>query len=865
MALDAKKDMEGRIDFAGALLHRQGVPDDSVALSGALTWKGNLDRPAHLKGRLDLEEMVLRQAGWEVHAARPLRMGYSAGGLDVEQLVLETPVGPLQAMGRVGTDSLDLAVVVPALNLEQVIPPMRARGQGHLHLSGTLARPRAQGEVDLRRVYLDTLPVGDVHMRMELGEELEVGVEWQSEEKVQVEARLSAPAKALLGRAASSDSARLEMVAHGAELGALLTYALERPVRGRLDLRGGLALPLVSLDTSLSWRALSGRLVFEGLGVEVEGAADSVRLEMVPGGEIAFAEQGLELNGLQVQVRRYDQDRGIFRPAGSLRLAGSLPKDQPAQVHLEMEELDLAVFDGPEGTAVLRARLGGFAGDLELEADLEVETEDLGRVLGHLRGRREGADLHLNWTTLLEDSLVVRGRLPWDLAQGRLALDQSWLQVHSEGMGLFVFSDQSPYLDHLDGRVSADVRVQGLDSTMTLQGYVGVESLEFALLDIKPVYTLPAGRLEFSGRRGELRDCAGRAQPGYRRLDLSGHLDLESLEDPGFFLRLEAENLACRYEDIETTFRADDIDLDLVLEGALTHSLLRGSAHLTRPRSETVLVVFNAPPVPPPPPALRDEFLENMSLRVLVDIRDLEVDSELAQVKASGGVEVSGTFYKPVFQGDMLIDEGKLFLLNRPFDFQEGRIVLNSLGPTQSILDVAYDPLVLDPELDMKASTQIRAVEPDGSEEDYTVTLTIKGRAQSVAPEFTSTPALDFNGIFNLLAFGSVSTQNYTAALGTAAGQLLSKKVEKVGLDEFTVLPSSTLLDSEPGVPAIRMGKYFDDIPFPLWVRYEATVKQMSWGEVRVEHRLTSYLTLTGSAQSKYDRYGLGIGLKKDF
>jgi hypothetical protein len=39
----------------------------------------------------------------------------------------------------------------------------------------------------------------------------------------------------------------------------------------------------------------------------------------------------------------------------------------------------------------------------------------------------------------------------------------------------------------------------------------------------------------------------------------------------------------------------------------------------------------------------------------------------------------------------------------------------------------------------------------------------------------------------------------------------------------------------------------------------------MSSGEVRIEHKLKSFLTLTGSAQSEYDRYGLGIGLKKEF
>ena len=105
-----------------------------------------------------------------------------------------------------------------------------------------------------------------------------------------------------------------------------------------------------------------------------------------------------------------------------------------------------------------------------------------------------------------------------------------------------------------------------------------------------------------------------------------------------------------------------------------------------------------------PPPALRDEFLENMGLDVHVQLRDLHVDSELTNARASGGIGISGTFYKPIFQGDVALDEGSIYVLNRPFDLEEGRIVLNSLVPTRSLLEVAYDPLVLDPTLDLRAT-----------------------------------------------------------------------------------------------------------------------------------------------------------------
>ena len=208
-----------------------------------------------------------------------------------------------------------------------------------------------------------------------------------------------------------------------------------------------------------------------------------------------------------------------------------------------------------------------------------------------------------------------------------------------------------------------------------------------------------------------------------------------------------------------------------------------------------------------------------------------------------------------------------MFILNRQFEFEKGLIVLNSLVPTRSILDVAYDPLILNPEVDVAATCKIM---PGDLDVEHTVTMSIQGPAQTVAPVFSSDPALDFNDIFRLLAFGLASSDSaveqdaYKAALGAATGQLLSKKVEKVGLDEFTVLPTGTTVETANEL-SVRMGRYFDELPLPLWVRYEAALANMSSGEVRVEHKIKSFLTLTGVAHSKEERYGLGVGLKKDF
>jgi len=243
-------------------------------------------------------------------------------------------------------------------------------------------------------------------------------------------------------------------------------------------------------------------------------------------------------------------------------------------------------------------------------------------------------------------------------------------------------------------------------------------------------------------------------------------------------------------------------------------------------------------------------------------VRNLRVENELADLRLEGLSRIYGTFYKPQFQGGLEILDGKVFVLNREFAFQRGRISLDRPGPTYSILDLAYEPLLLNPELDMEATT---SVIPSDETEEYQVSLKLQGPAQQAVPQFSSEPALLPLQLLGLLAFGSLSQgeYDYQSALYTAAGQLLlSRQVKRIGLDEFQILPSGTALGTV-GEPSVRLGKYFE-FPVPVRLRYEASTQEPSEGQFRAEYKL-GYLTLTGAAQSKYERYGLGIGLKKDF
>ena len=862
--LDADGHLTAQADFADTLLRGVNGSVSVATLGGTLRWEGLLEDLDAAQANLSLDSLLLRQGEWALQNQGPLQADYDDGRLDLTALHLQTSVGLVDISGWVGRDSLSVAADLPALELSNLVPDLSVAGNGHLRVGGTLARPEAQGVVTLTEMRLDTLALGNARLRLALTDTL--AAEFTADAGVRL--ALTCPAAPLFEPGVASAQIAIEALA--ADLGPVLSYALGRPMYGRLDLDGHLATALG--DSVPSWRDLSGHIDVHGLTIESQASADSLRLDLLSGGQFALGEGRVVLDSLAIGLRRYDRDHRDHQPAGTLRLAGQLEGTKPSQLELALEDVDLVFLGGPTGLVQLDAEVSGTASAPQVIADLAVESADLGKLRGRLDGDRHGGDWHLNWTTLLDDSLTVVGRIPWDLQAGTLSLDEGWLKAHSGGIGILFLGDLIAELDHLDGRISADLRAAGLDSTLSLQGQIGVAGLEFALLDLKPIYALPDGKLQFNDRQVELEGFSVEKEPkrGFRSASLTGQFDLARLDNPSFDLQLQAERMTSYYEAVGQSFRANDIDLDLSFAGSLSASKLAGRVRIDRPKSEASLVVLTLP-VPPPPPALRDDFLENMALAVEVDLRGLTLDSELAEVEASGAVEVGGTFYKPLFQGDITIDAGQIFVLNQQFNVSQGRVVFNRLAPTKSLLDVMYDPLELNPTLDLEAKT--REITDLENDVEYVVTLTLRGPAQKIVPDFSAhsedpdaDPLADLPSIVNLLVFNTVNLDSldYNAAV-TAAGQLLSKQVEKVGLNEFTVVPSSTIVGASPGDPVLRAGKYLGGLPLPLWVRYEAVLEKMAEGEVRVEHKIKSFLTVSGLAQSKYDHYGLGIGLKREF
>jgi hypothetical protein len=871
MRLDTQTSaVAGDIDFKGRVLRTRNTAQQAtgvnyVLMQGKLQLEADLDTVAAARAWLDAERLDLSFNGWRLENDGPLRLGYADGSGHLDRVHLRLPTGPLVLSGGTRGDSLDLSVALDRIDLEVLAPEYRADGKAWMHVGGTVQEPRAAGGLELAQLEFGDLVLGDGQLHFEVADSTEVRLsladrDGQQHASLEVEMP-TAPLLAGIDSATVGD-AHIAFSLQPGNLAALLTHLLQQPAQAELDIDGDLHLPLSLMDRPLAWRDLDGSVTVRQAHLQIPLAADSLRLSLTDTARIDLRGDHVVLDGLRIDGQRYDRERGEFLPAGGLDVGGSLYASTPSRLSLEIMDMDLRAVGGPDGSAWLLAEVEGTAADPRLQVDLEVTTFDLGNIKGQVTGDNAGADLHMRWQALGDDSLAVQGRLPWTLQKGMVDWDAGVARFYSTGIGLEIFAEEVAQLDGLGGRLGLDLNVQGFSDSLKTAGFIQADSLHFSLLDIEPTYLFPQARVVFEGSRARLAGFVGQQNKGNGRLELEGAFNFSASDDSLFALRLVADDLDLRVED---TFRAPDLTADISFKGGLLSSVLDGRLHLRNAVATPALVEFNAPPVPPPPPTVEDAFLENMRLGLFIEILNLGIDSELAKASLGGSIDVGGTFYKPTFQGGINIAEGHAFLLGHRFDFTRGRIGFNRLGPTESILDLSYDPSLLDPELDIEAVTEVT---PLDDEDEYKVAFSLQGRALGVVPEFHSDPILDTGQILYLLAFNTIdsgSNSNYTArALGTTAGQLIGSRVSQVGFDEFSVVPSGAALGTV-NKPSILVGKYFKNFPLPLWVRYEAALAEISAGEVRLERRLNSYITITGSAQSAYDRYGVGVGLKKEY
>ncbi len=864
-------DMQARVDTAGetrvqaslqdAVLRRVGA-SDSVRVRGRASAAGNLHDP--LAGSLDvrIDEAAASVGGWPL-ALSPSVLEYADGRGLLHPSLLRTPLGEVRLWGEVDDGHLDLTAALDSVE-STGLADLTARGRATLRLEGAPLAPDLALRADLEDLAFHGRPIGALRAALDLRDSLRASFELRQDTSraVQLDLRLESPATAVRGGpAGGGDSLRMRLRAEGLDASWLATHVLEDSTGLRVSAEADLSLPAGQVLEGFNWVDLAGSLRLSELTMDRE----RLRLRLPEPADAHLARGEARIDGLELPVLLFRRDPGRFEKAGALSLEAG-PGEGGEGVRLRLTDLDLeAVSMAIPGRPDLPAgRIDGSLELIPLDAGASVGAQACADLdgLGYLDARLwSGAGRWTArgaWVTPVEDSLVVTAAVP--LAEGQPSWEGLSLGAYSNGIDLLILLDQVP-LESLSGRVRLDLKADSLHARPRIAGQVEVEDLGFSLIDIRPGYRFPRGRLVLEpkaggGTRGDLVGLEGGPTRGPGRLQLQGWIDVATLEDIDYELRLGVDDLTSSYSDI---FEAQKVDLDLALTGEPEGSLLKGSIGLHRAVAEVQLVDLTDPV--PPPPAVQNPLFGGVGMDVYVDIVELKSRSELSDIDVDGRVRVYGTFYKPRFQGELEVTEGTVILLSRPFTFTRGRVVLDRLVPTHSILDLVYDPVLLDPELDLEAVTRVQVA---GEDEERVVTLNLQGTVLAPAPELTS-DRLAQPQIIGLLAFGTINQNqyNYSGALYTAAGQLLLGRVQKAGLDEFLLLPSGTA-QGTIGETTIRIGKRLT-WPLPMWVRYEAITKDPSLGQFEVEYGITSWLQLEATAHSQYELYGMGLGVSKDF
>lgn len=855
-----------QVDLQDAVVRQHGT-EDSVSVSGTIAGAGSLHDLAAGSLQADLDSVGAVLGGWSLRMPTGLRVDVDKGRAQLWPTRLLTPIGALQLQGMAASDTMLMTATLDCLHVAGV-EDVSARGSAHLHVSGRPDRPRAQLSLALRHLLLGGRSIGELRMSADLSDSLHGALTLGpgNTQEAPLHVQLSAPAEVLRpGVEVGADAnAQMRIVATDLDASTVATWVFDDTTGLTLSFDANVEVPANRLFEDFGLGRVTAALELQKLML----TRDRVRMRLQAPSRAHLTQGRGNLDNFTLPVEMFQRDTNQFDEAGTISLNGTLI-GRGGGLELRVDDLDLLAaaraipgrVSLPAGQLTLQANLTGSFDEPALNATANVELEELGSVGARVFGRPRAWKGSATWVTLVEDSLQVTGSAPavniWP------KWDELTMRAHSAGIDLLPLLDQVPELESLSGFVRLDVTADSLMTSPRFAGQAEVEDLEFALLDVTPGYRFASGRIDFGAREGggahaQLGGFSGQTTRGAGVLQLSGFFDLLPEGDTDYNVQLTGDNVRYEYDDV---FTAPDIDMDLTLRRGAQGSILEGKVGLTRPSSEIQLVDLTAPPVPPPP-TLQNDLLENTRLNVYVDIDGLVTRSELSDITLDGQARIYGTFYQPRFQGELEIVDGQVIVLSRRFTFTRGRIILDRLVPTYSILDLLYDPILLDPELDIEATTSVK---PNTNDPAHEVTLTLSGPVRSAAPRLTS-PGLGDGEVLSLLAFGQTSTQgaDYAGAFYTAAGQLLlGRQVQKVGLDEFLLLPSGTALNTV-GEPAVRIGKYMS-WPVPIWVRYEAITRSAGSGQFEVEYRITNWMTIDATAHSEYELYGLGIGLSREF
>ena len=256
------------------------------------------------------------------------------------------------------------------------------------------------------------------------------------------------------------------------------------------------------------------------------------------------------------------------------------------------------------------------------------------------------------------------------------------------------------------------------------------------------------------------------------------------------------------------------------------------------------------------PSAEPSPFMEKVRTKIrLRQAGDIWVDNNLAKVKLSPELSVTGSLQRPAIEGRLILEEGKIYFLDRTFELQE------------SVIDFA-DPARINPIVNITAMADVTA-DGDSPDEAYHVTLGLLGPLDKIDLTLTSDPPLSKADILAVMTLGrpldAISTDSrdgslFADRLGTlstrqVSGVLTRKVGNKIGLEQLTIEGNLLRLNQSDG-PQIAASKKINK---KLAVTYKTDVGHLNDQSIMLEYLLNKLFSVSGEV----DQNGkAGIDLK---
>ena len=504
-------------------------------------------------------------------------------------------------------------------------------------------------------------------------------------------------------------------------------------VRDRSDVAGGMeldSLKLFGLQNELV-NTNPVRLHFDGVHIHMDSVSATIR---------RIAQPGDNRGRLTMRGRLAYVNGGTGAGASEFTILGE-------QIRMDAV-MALANLDLPlDGTVNTRIDISGPASDQVIDARVSMDQlryneailDNLAAHIVHSGGKVDIRDLRVREG---DDTITARGIIPFEpgrtVRNGNAAGSEDIaLIVEGDDIDLSFLSGISYDLERIEGMADIRLSIGGTPASPRTVGQVSVRDAALRIREIEPMFRADELQFEVDGNAFTLKPAAFRAGDGTIRVSgdlLTDHLSFAEVEAYADFSQADVERLGSAMLIIDGSLawtgdrelsRIYNVADPLVVRGVVTHPLNLGE-----------LLLDNAIIRPQDAP---DPFLESIALDVAVDVTDLAVENNIAQLEVEGGVAFGNTAQNPLVTGNAIArEEGFIRYLGTIFELDAGRIDLTRRVPLENFTALIEYPVAqLDPVLNIQARAP-RVRDIYGAE--YEVELLASGPVSTVTPQLRAVP-----------------------------------------------------------------------------------------------------------------------------